>query len=267
MSQIKIIPGQVSLGSATGLTGDGTINAQGFFKEGSELLGQDNISDIVGTANGKIATVNLTTTNLTNVFTYTGSGRALLTGILVSNIEGVTESQINAVINDNSDSATDFTITGNMPVPAGTSVELLRKPKVLEPNDIVKLQASDANFLNATLTIAEFNDDTSLFSAFNATGTTEAAGLTAIYTESNTNGSVIDSILLSTEEVGINGTLVDVSIYDGVNDFYLTFNLNVPEKTTVEICESPKHLENGSSIRVKVSEADKITVSVSGRQI
>jgi hypothetical protein len=269
MAQQRKIPGNLQVGNPTGgNTGDGTINAQGYFIDGEELKLSDPLGTFINVANSNLVKTRLTNTSLNTIYTYTGTQRAIVSSVVASNINGFggNESQITMVLRDHSVS-TDFFITANIPVPAGTSVELLRKPKVLEPSDALKFQALTANAFELTITIAEFEDDASLFNASFATNTASVTNPVAVYTESNSSGSVIDSILLSTVENGQNGTLTNVSIWDGTTDRYIVFELNVPEKTTIELVENVLHLPNNHSIRVKVSEEDKVIVNVSGRKI
>lgn len=269
MTQSKDIPGSIVLGSASGgAQGNGSINAKSFFQDGVEVESNNPLDRYFNPSNTKKGQIRLTTTNLTNVYQYTGTGRAVITGITACNISGNggVESEISAVVNDSS-LATDFSIANRIPVPAGTSDDLIKRPKVLEPNDLLKMQAVDADVFDVTVTIAEYDNNSNLFNAFLATGSSAESGLVSIYDETNANGSAVESILLTSIENGINGTLVDLAINDGTTDYFLTFDLNVPEKTTVEVCEKPKHIPNGGSIKIQVSEADKIIVHASGRTL
>lgn len=226
--------------------------------------GGDPLDHYFNPANTVNYRVDLNSTSLTNAYQYTGTGRAVVTGIHVANVDGTNEADIDAIINDNS-AATDYYIAKALPLPADTSLELLKRPKVLEPSDQIKLQASAASDLQATITVAPFDDNSSLFNKFLSIGT--SGSLQTVYTESGTNGSVIESILLANDESGTNGVEVDLVLNDGTNDTYLTYTMNIPAGSTVEVCETPKHLPNSGTIKIQVSNADRCDVSISGRQI
>lgn len=265
--------GRVILDGLTYPSADGT-NGQVLTTNGSGVVsfttvasgGGDPIDKYFNSANNSVDRLALSGTTLTDSYQYTGTGRAIITSINVCNTDGTTEYEIDALIRDNSGAA-DFYIAKGLPVPADTSLELLRRPKVLEASDRLKFQANSANKFEIVTTIATLDTNTKLFNAFLSAGSGAVGTNVTVYSESGTAGSVVESILLANDQVGVGGVEVTVTLNNGTNDTKLVSTLNVPPKSTVDICDGPKFLPNGGSIKIQVSDADRCDITVSGRKL
>jgi hypothetical protein len=101
----------------------------------------------------KNASVDLTTTNKTNVYTCPSETTAIVKSIRVTEDSGNNDT-IAVELYDNSAEAT-FKLTGTLAISASTSTELLSAPLVLEESDIVKATAGTANRIHVIMSILQ----------------------------------------------------------------------------------------------------------------
>ena len=94
----------------------------------------------------------LTTTNLTTVYTVPSATTAVIKSILVSEDAG-SGTTIDVTLVDASSNI--FSLFKAKAVWANTSVELLTQPLVMEESEILKVQAADANELHVVASILE----------------------------------------------------------------------------------------------------------------
>jgi hypothetical protein len=157
------------------------------------------------------------------------------------------------------------TIAGNIPVPGGVSIELLDRPKVLYPNDLIKMRTT-ANSAMHALIVYETSTDTNLFGSGYHVGT----GNTTFDMFTASGNSVIESLQLTNfsntflRDVNVRTVWVNAS---NVVQGYFTFNTGVPNKSTVEVLGAPKVLPSGHKIQIQVNEADHLDAIVSGKLI
>ena len=230
--------------------GAGICTAKEFYGDGSNLTGiaaggGDFNTSISGYANYAV------TTSMANAYTESAgaSYRTIIHSILICNI-----------------SASEVTVSGMLygdtafahliPVPAGSSVELLKKPKVLANTNTIKLQASDNSALQATISLEtqENNDLT-------GTGTdlTSAATMTDLFTLSG--AAVVESVLLTNDD-GTNDVKARVAWTDGSNTVqsHLCYDLVVPAQSSVELLENPLAMPSGHKLRAEANQADRLEV-------
>lgn len=157
------------------------------------------------------------------------------------------------------------TIAGNIPVPAGVSFELLDRPKVLYPNDLIKMRTT-ANSAMHALIVYETSTDTNLFGS--GYRVTTANTTFDMFTASG--NSVIESLQLTNFS---NTNLADVTVRtvwvnaSNVVQGYFTFNTIVPSKSVVEVLGAPKVLPSGHKIQIQASETDHLVTTLSGKLI
>ena len=94
----------------------------------------------------------LTTTNLTTVYTVPSATTAIVKSILVSDDSG-SGTTIDVTLVDASSNI--FSLFKAKAVGANTTVELLTQPLILEENEALKVQAGDANELHVVASILE----------------------------------------------------------------------------------------------------------------
>jgi len=156
-----------------------------------------------------------------------------------------------------------ISLASTLPVPIGTSVEILKKPKVLQPNDYIQLTSNVASTLHATATIEEVTG-TSHFGA--GIDVTSAATYTDLHIA--TAASVIESVLLVNDdpELDVKAQVVYTDGSDNIQGYY-AYDLIVPADATVEVLEQPKYLANGYKVRVYANQANRLEALIAGKTI
>jgi hypothetical protein len=96
--------------------------------------------------------VDLTTTDLTTLYTVPTATTTVVKSILVSNDAG---SSCNIDITLVDASSNIFSLFKTKAVDTNTTTELLTQPLVMEESEILKVQASDANELHVIASILE----------------------------------------------------------------------------------------------------------------
>lgn len=275
ISGTTVIDNSRNVTNTVNVSASSSVTAASFYGDGSNLTGiaaggsgdfnTGITTTIVGTP------VGIGTTVLT--LASTAGEQYLVSSIFVSNVAtGSTE--INVI------GAFDFT-TGygggqrsyfayNIPVPPGTSVELLEQPQVLGPNDKILLRSTDYNRngvddgLKAFITY-DAETSTDYFGVGISTtglGTTDPVG---VFT-STTYPSVIQSIRL------VNNTddgdyPVTVSVTNGIVTTNLVENLIIPKYASVEIMDKQKRIGVNDVIKVQVDQIQTIAAQISGKKI
>jgi len=101
----------------------------------------------------KNAFADLTTTNVTTVYTTPAATTAIIQAINLANV-AANAVDISVLIYDDS-SATDFTLLNEGEVPGDSTLQAVDRPIVLETGDILKLQASVADRIEVIVSILE----------------------------------------------------------------------------------------------------------------
>ena len=158
----------------------------------------------------------------------------------------------------------------NIPIPTGTSVELLKQPQVLNPSDAIVMRGTDYNRDGSDDAVQvyisyEVKDDTNYFGVGVGTVGIALTDPTTIYT-STTYPSVIQSIRLA-NRTDTGGYPVSVTITSGVTTTYLIDDLIVPKYSSVEILDTPKAMSINDTIQVIVDQTETIDVQVSGIKV
>ena len=98
------------------------------------------------------AKTDLTTTDLTTLYTVPSANVSVVKSILVSNDAG---SSCNITVTLVDASSNIFSLFKTKAVDTNTTVELLTQPLVMEESEILKVQASDANELHVIASILQ----------------------------------------------------------------------------------------------------------------
>lgn len=191
----------------------------------------------------------------------TAGKRYIIHSIHITNIDGTNPAEVTAQIIGSTYSSISFGNT--IPVPAGTSVELLKKPKILQPSDYISLNANVDSRVHATATIEEVTG-TNHFGA--GIDITSAGVYTTLHTA--TAASVIESLLLSNDDLTLD-VKARVVVTDSLNNIvgYYAYDLIVPADSTVELLEQPKYLPNGFKVRVYANQANRLEAIIAGKVI
>lgn len=184
----------------------------------------------------------------------------IIHSIHVTNISAANTAEVSGSF-DGTTYSGNISFSNTVPVPVGTSVELLKRPKVLQPSDKIQLSSNAAASLHAVITY-ETQNSTSYFGS--GVDVTSAASYTTLYTA--TANSMIESILLSNDDGtnDVKARVVWTNASDTIQGYY-AYDLIVPADATVELLEAPKYLENGHKVRVYANQANRLEAIISGK--
>jgi hypothetical protein len=230
-----------------GFTVTGTCTATAFAGDGSALTGIAAGGGAFNTSISEYANYTVTT-SMATAFTANASNshKTIIHSCRVTNY-----------------STSDVTVSGDwngsikfahlIPVPAGSSVELFKKPKTIAASETIRLQCSAATSLSATIS-AERQENTDLFGSgidLANTNETSLAELTA--------AAVVESILLVNDD-GSNDVKATVKWTNGSNTLqsYLAYEMVIPAASTVEVLENPLAMPSGHRVRVSANVADRL---------
>ena len=185
-----------------------------------------------------------------------------------TNITGNTVYLNGRYVIENKNAANTVLFANLFEIPGNTSLELLRKPQVFKPDDQIQLLSySDprqpANNLISVYMSYQASEDT----AYKRVAKTITNNqLTEVFT-TPAQTSIIESLVLN--NLGPNVIPVTTFITDGSDNVvsYLTSNLSVPARTSVEICEYPKAIPENYKIKVNKFGAvnDQLSVSITSK--
>ena len=102
------------------------------------------------------AKVDLTTTNVTTLYTAPSNSRAIVKSLLVSNDAGSAATLTATLTNV---AAAVFSLFKVKSIDSNTTEQLLTEPLILLESEILKVTASDANELHVVASILEINRD------------------------------------------------------------------------------------------------------------
>jgi hypothetical protein len=247
----------VKLASASGgVTITGTATATAFAGDGSALTGLAAGGGEFNTSISEYATVSALTTSMATAFTANSSSshRTIVHSCRITN-----------------KSSSEVTVSGELygsskfayliPVPAGSSVELFKKPKVLGASDTLELQASSGSALDAVIS-AERQENTDLV----------ASSLESTDTSANTlatmgAAAVVESILCVNDD-GTNDVKATVTWTNssGTVQAYLSYELIIPAGASVELLERPLAMPSGHKLRVTANQANRL-VTISAHKV
>ena len=247
------------VGSGLGVThaynstvGIATITLTAAAAAGGSGLFNTGISSSVGYA---------VTTTMATAYTApsTAGARHIVHSVHVTNIDGTNSADVSGQLYGG-----QYSIANTVPVPAGSSVELLKQPKILAASEIIQLQASATNSLHATITVETKAGDTTYVGV--GTDITAAATYTDLWTA--TANSMLQGILLANDD-GTADVKARVVWTDGSNNIigYYAYDMVIPADATVEVLEKPKYLPSGYKVRVYANQANRLEAILSARTI
>jgi len=151
-------------------------------------------------------------------------------------------------------------------IPGDTSLELLRKAQIFKPSDKIEILSYDStgtagnDLISVFVSYQSISDD-----RYNRIGTTISnQSLNTIFI-SDSRPSVVESISLNNlEDVTAPVTLI-VTDENDVVKAYLTSNLRIPPKASVEICEYPKTIPTGYKIKANKFTAGDLSIFTSSK--
>jgi hypothetical protein len=154
----------------------------------------------------------------------------------------------------------DIQIANQIPVPAGSSIELIKRFKVLNPSDALNFQANANSTIEVIISYFVDNSGEYFSSGLDVTDTISDA-----FVSSNTNGSYVESCLAVTDS-GFDEKIT-VAWTDNTDTIlaHFAYDLVIPANGSVELFEKPKFIADGFKIRAVASANDSIEILLSGR--
>lgn len=166
---------------------------------------------------------------------------------------------ISAFVQYSSNSQT-VSVANEVPVPVGTSVELLLADRVINPSDVIRMQASNSSTLSTITTYTDLSD-VKMFGV----GLNLGATITDVFVAPDK--SRIDTILVANTTAS--DSKVTVTWTNGSNTTVgtIAFDLIVPANGTIELLQGPKVIPAGNKIRAISEIAGAIGIHVSGTTV
>ena len=197
----------------------------------------------------------LATTTLTSMGISIPAGQ----GILVTSIHVTNISAANAAITVESN---NISFAENVVINSGSSVDILKNPKLILSGQNISIKSSTANSLQVIVTYKNITD-TSKYTG----GGTDITNIDTPYTVISSIGSnrVIRSILvandtgLATPEAAKVRVYVENSV--GTILYYLVYDYVIPAGSSVEILENPKVLKANNKVVVREMSGNRVEVT------
>lgn len=203
------------------------------------------------------------TTTMANaiVFPSTAGFSYLVDSILVTNMD--TAGASNVTVSSNIVTVTNQEINhcNEIPIPYRLSLELLKKPQVFRPGEILKLKCGGTTSLNATITFERIASN-----AYVSNAALLGLSNTNVYVSTGAP-TVIESIRLVNTGTANVATTMYWANATGVPKAYFVYTLIIPTNCVIEICENVKRLDANDRLVAYTSYANTISAFVSGRVI
>lgn len=206
-----------------------------------------------------LAEATLTASNA-DVYTTPALTRTLVYSILCTNTDSVSRN-VTVSLSDNSAGPIEYKLGYQIPLAAGESIELLRKPKVLETSDKIRALASTTSVIDITVVGIPLANDSTHFVAGLSLSTTS---LTTLYTGSG-SGQMVESLLLANDGAADTTATVTWTTNSGALAIDWVKTLTVPAYSTVEILDGPKAIASGDTIQVQAGNSNSLDAIISGR--
>jgi hypothetical protein len=236
------------------LTSNGTSWVSSTPTTGGSGLFNTSISASVGYA---------VTTSSAAAFTApaTASRRYVIHSIHVTNI-GTVAANITTELTGTTYSS-GISLSNTLPVPVGGAVELLKKPKVMQPSDVINMLSDQASTLHATI-IYETSTDVKYFGS--GVDVTTDATYTDLYTM--TADSVLESVLVVNDSIDSDSkvTLVWTNGSNVIQGYY-AYDFIVALNSTVELLEKPKFVTSGYKLRIQSNVGNRVEAIVAGKTV
>jgi hypothetical protein len=153
-----------------------------------------------------------------------------------------------------------------MRIPGDSSLELIRKAQVFKPSDKVQILSYDSagnpanNIISVYASYQPLTDD-----RYVRTGTTISDETPNTFFISDSRPSVVESITVTNLHNDIVPVTIVITDDTDTVKAYLTSNLRLPAKSSVEICEYPKTILTGNKLKINKFSAGDVSVFTSSK--
>lgn len=182
----------------------------------------------------------------------------LVRSILLTNISESNNASITGEVYF-SNTNTAVVIANGLPMNVGSTLELIKKPKVFSANDEIRLTSNANSTVSAYIT---YQTDTSLNYFGNGVTLTSSAN-TDVFVAS-AGDSVVESIHIA----NISSVDIDMELYiahaNSEPISYLAKTYIIPTNAAIELNEQPKLLSTGQKIMAKAPASNLVSVVISG---
>jgi hypothetical protein len=209
------------------------------------------------------------TTSMANavVFPNTVGYRYVVDSILIANQDGTGLSTVGITSNIVLSNGFEYNFCNVIPVPYRMSLELLKKPQIFKPGEILKLQGVNTSNLFATITYETIAANNYVSNAMLLqSNVTTPNVVTNVYVSSGTP-TVIESIRLVNSGTGNVGVTVYWANATGAIKTYFVSTLIIPQNCVVELCDTVKRLDANDRLVAYGHWPNSITTFVSGKTL
>lgn len=259
LTATSITATSINVASSGNLNVTGVVTATSFVGSGSGLYNLPSTGSFYFNSGISVGIAYSTTTSLSTVYTSanTASSSFLIHSIQVTNPSGIANVSVDASMY-----GSNRYVAYNIPVPAGSSVELLRKPKVLPYNDVLKMRSNISNTLNAVITVEEVLNNTS----YVGTGVSLSSANTYSDLYTNAVKFMVESIVLvNVDNFSDVKATVAWANTSNVIQSYFAYDIIIPFGSSVEIIERPKFIPATNKVRVLASESNRLNAIIAAR--
>ena len=211
----------------------------------------------------------LVTTTMANavVFPNTTGFTYVVDSILISNQDSTGSSSIAVSSNIVLATGLEYNYCNVIPIPFRMSLELLKKPQIFKPGEILKLQAVNTSNLYATITYERVSGNNYISNALLLQPTVTTPNLLTNLYVSTDAPTIIESIRLVNSGSGNVGATVYWANATGVIKTYFVSSLIIPQNCVVELCDTVKRINANDRLVAYSSFANTITTIVSGKRL
>jgi hypothetical protein len=207
------------------------------------------------------------TTTMANaiVFPSTAGFSYIVDSILIANQDGTGLPNVGISSNIVLATGLEYNYCNVIPIPYRMSLDLLKKPQVFKPGEVLKLQGVNTSNLYATITFERIASNSYVSNALlSQLAVTTPNALTNLYVSSGAP-TIIESIRLVNSGSGNVATTLYWASATGVLKTYFVSSLIIPQNCVVELCDTVKRLDANDRLVSYSTWPNVITTFVSGK--
>jgi hypothetical protein len=203
----------------------------------------------------------LATNTLANAVVFTA--KSILHSVYITNINSAGNANVGVTATINF-----APLLWNMPLPYRSSFEALKKPKIVNAGDSLRVQGliqgvgANSN-VHATIVYEEIASGT--YTGINSNIAVASANVD-VFTA--TGASIIESVMVSsTNNLGNVPITVTVTDSSNVIQGYMAYTLLVPIGATIELCEKPRRIATGHKLQAYTNAANALAIFVAAKTV